>query len=406
MKGSLKNIPTDWALLGVLLSLICLGLLCLYSATVKSDVSIFKTEFGRQIIWACIGFIIIGVILFVPLNIFFQGAYVFYGLSILFLVVVLLIDTHRTHRWIELGFIRFQPSEIAKVATLIVLARLFSQGKSIRIGWKLILGGMVLSILPAILILREPDIGTASVFIALMCGMILWAGIRPKVLVIAGIPIVAFLSGFHIAALIGFLIAYCVGMMIVRPKWWAGLGLGAVCGGLGLLTPVIWSSMEIYQKHRIATFLGLHSDPHGAAYQVIQSKVAIGSGAIIGKGFLGGSQTQLRFLPEQQTDFIFSVLGEEFGFIGVVIAFGLFLFLFNRIFHIAKSARNPFASFIAFGCVTVLAFQFLINVGMTVGLVPVTGLPLPFLSYGGSSLLMTMTLIGLSVNISGQRYVY
>lgn len=406
MKGIMQNIHVDWVLLGVALSLICIGLMCLYSATVRSDISMLHTEFGKQIIWTCIGFIIIGMILSIPLKMFYQSAYVLYGLSILFLIIVLFLPAGRSHRWIEIGMIRFQPSEIAKVATLIALARLFSQKKVTRIGWKRILGCLCLSVLPVLLILREPDIGTASVFVALMVGMILWAGIQPKILMISIVPLVAFLSGFHLLGLFGFIAAYCVGLIIIRPKWWAGIGFGIFCTGIGLLTPLIWSRMAMYQKHRIATFLGLHSDPHGAAYQVIQSRVAIGSGGIIGKGFLDGSQTQLRFLPEQQTDFIFSVLGEEFGFIGVVVAFGLFIFLFNRIFHIAKSARNPFASFIAFGCVTILAFQFLINIGMTVGLVPVTGLPLPLLSYGGSSLMMTMTLLGLSANISGHRFVY
>jgi rod shape determining protein RodA len=150
----------------------------------------------------------------------------------------------------------------------------------------------------------------------------------------------------------------------------------------------------------------MKSDPHGSAYQVIQSKVAIGSGGFLGKGFLRGSQTQLRFLPEQHNDFIFSVLGEEFGFVGVIVVLALFFYLLHRLLKIAGTARNRFAGYVVIGCVFLLAFQIIVNIGMTVGLVPVTGLPLPFLSYGGSSLVMSMGMMGLLANVSANRYRY
>ena len=406
MKGFARTFNIDLALLAVVFALVSIGLICLFSTTVRPGTPILTTGFGRQIVWIVIGFILAGIVSMMPLKIFFQGAYLIYGISIVFLIVVLLLGSGNVQRWIEFGFFRFQPSELAKVATLIILARHFSRDKSARIGWKIILSGIGLALLPVLLILKEPDIGTASVFIGLIAAMVVWTGIQFRILLIALIPVIGLLSGFHLISYIVFIAAYCIGLFVTKTRWWKGISFGVLCAGLGLLSPVIWSQLELYQKHRIAIFLGLKSDPHGAAYQIIQSKVAIGSGAIIGKGFLGGSQTHLRFLPEQHTDFIFSALGEEFGFIGVVIVFSLFLFLFIRIVQLAKNARNAFASFIAFGSVAILAFQFLINVGMTVGLVPVTGLPLPFISYGGSSLLMVMTLIGFNLNISRNLYQY
>jgi len=177
-------------------------------------------------------------------------------------------------------------------------------------------------------------------------------------------------------------------------------------GGLGLFAPILWLKLEDYQRQRILSFLGLISDPHGNGYQIIQSKVAIGSGGFWGKGFIQGSQTQLRFLPEQHTDFIFSVLGEEFGFIGCFFVLALLFWIIRQGLITAEKARTRFESSVAIGCVTVIAYQCIVNIGMTLGFFPITGLPLPFLSYGGTSLWMVLVLIGLLSNISARRYDY
>jgi rod shape determining protein RodA len=175
---------------------------------------------------------------------------------------------------------------------------------------------------------------------------------------------------------------------------------------MGLLTPVLWNHLKPYQRNRIKIFLNPESDPQGAGYQIIQSKVAIGSGGISGKGFMQGSQTQLRFLPEQHTDFIYGVIGEEFGFTGAIIGLLLFFVLLARGVKIAEIVKNRFNSIVAIGIVTVIAFHVTINIGMTVGILPVTGLPLPFVSYGGSSLLTNMAMIGLLLNFYKNRYEY
>jgi rod shape determining protein RodA len=187
------------------------------------------------------------------------------------------------------------------------------------------------------------------------------------------------------------------GILIIRPSFIFGFYTVLANLAFGIITPYLWNSLADYQKLRILTFLDPGRDPRRAGYQIIQSKIAIGSGGLFGKGYLEGSQSQLKFLPERHTDFVFSVLGEEFGFIGTFIVVILFAYIFYRGVAIASRCRSRFASNLAWGALTILFFQFFINVGMTFGLTPVTGLPLPFLSYGGTSLLLSWTLIGFLV---------
>ena len=175
---------------------------------------------------------------------------------------------------------------------------------------------------------------------------------------------------------------------------------------VGILTPLLWNQLHEYQRHRILTFLGIELDPHGFSYQVIQSKVAIGSGGFLGKGLLKGTQTQLRFLPEQHTDFVFSVIGEELGFLGSLLVMILFLVLLLRGIYIAAKVRNKFSGLMVIGATAILGYHIIVNIGMTVGMMPVTGLPLPFLSYGGSSLIVCMTLTGMIINASIRRFKY
>ena len=404
MRKHRRKIVLDYPLLGVVLGLVLIGFTCIFSATLGEDGTVMSTNFGKQVVWFIFGMAVFMSILFCPLNVFFRGAYLFYGISIGLLLLVLFIGKGSAHRWIDLGFVGFQPSELAKVATLLVLARVFPQEKGFVLEWKRLLGGVGLVALPVLLILKEPDVGTALVFVALLVTMVYWAGIERKWMLFVLAPLVALVSGFWFWLFVGVMVVLGVGLAVSKPKWWVGLGVWVCCLGTGLLAPTVWSKLEPYQRQRLLIFLGVKSDPHGAAYQVIQSKVAIGSGGIAGKGFLQGSQTQLRFLPEQHTDFIFSVLGEEFGFMGGVVVLGMFLFFLWRILRIAKTSHNRFASYLGVGSLSIIAFQVVVNVGMVVGLLPVTGLPLPFLSYGGSSLLMALSLVGFATNVSGRRY--
>ena len=386
--------------------LIVIGLVCQYSVTAGSGPLTIQTDFAKQVIWFMIGLVVLAAMLITPASVFYRNAYILYGLGLILLVIALLASSGNVHRWIKLGGFRFQPSEPVKVATVLVLARYFSQHYPRGMNWKRFAAAAVFAAVPALLIVLEPDVGTASVFLALLAVMIVNAGLPWKAYLIIFLPPAAMAAGFHLFTFIGMMVVIGGALFILRPIWWMRLGIFGCCYGLGRLGPYMWSLLQDYQKQRILTFLGMRNDPHGAAYQVIQSKVAIGSGGLLGKGFLHGSQTQLRFLPEQHTDFIFSVLGEEFGFFGIVVVLGLFLILFLRMLRAARLSRNDFARFVIIGCLAVLVFHTAINVSMTVGLMPVTGLSLPFLSYGGSFLLTSMALVGLALNVSSRRSCY
>ncbi|MCJ7812174.1 rod shape-determining protein RodA [bacterium] len=401
-----KNLPLDYFMLSEMAFLIVIGFLCLYSVIAGREMTPLHTNFGKQLIWFFLGFVIFLFILFSPFQLFFRSAYFLYAVSVVLLLIVLFYSSGRVHRWISLGNFQFQPSEFSKVATMLALARYLSLQKEGCLKWRQLWIPLSLVIIPVLLILKQPDVGTASVFFAILITMVIWAGMTLKTTLLILIPCLALVCGFHVSIFIGFFIVLFFGCLITKISWWKTVTICGLCFFLGLFSPVVWSTFESYQQQRILIFLGIKANPRGAAYQVIQSRIAIGSGGVLGKGFMHGSQTQLRFLPEQHTDFIFSVLGEEFGFIGVMTVLVVFLFLFSRLIHTAKTARNPFGGLVAVGCVSILAFQFFVNVGMTVGLVPVTGLPLPFLSYGGSSLVMTLVLMGLVMNVSAQRYLY
>jgi rod shape determining protein RodA len=382
-----------------------IGLICLYSATTGGGRPFLQTGFGRQIIWLMLGAGLWSIVICIPLRFYFQGAYFVYGLSLVFLVLVLFLGRGDVHRWISLGFFRFQPSEMAKLGTLLALARYMSHETASVLSRKRLAGAFLFALFPVLLILYEPDVGTATVYVALLAGMVIWAGVTWNAVLWVTAPCVAIACGFHVLALIVFFIILGIILWKRRVSWPQTATLAALCFTLARLAPSLWTRLEPYQQQRILIFLGMKSDPHGAAYQVIQSKVAIGSGGILGKGLMQGSQTQLRFLPEQHTDFIFSVLAEEMGFIGVLLALGVFLFLLLRVIRTARLARTSFSSLATIGIFSVLAYQWAVNVGMTVGLAPVTGLPLPFLSYGGSSLLLMGSLVALTANISAERYV-
>jgi rod shape determining protein RodA len=406
MTKDIERHDLDLTLVLVPLLLILIGLICLYSASTALNQPVFKTPFGKQLIWFITGIFGFIIVFLIPIRVYSQGTTVFYGVSIVLLLLVLFIGSGSAKRWIDLGFFRFQPSEIAKISTVLILSKYLSDRNVSKLTLGRLLTIMLFIGIPFVLITREPDVGTGMVFLGIFTGVVFWAGIDFKTIGLLFALTAALISGFTWWSLFALLIIIIITMVVMKQKWWKITGLTMGCFCLGLLGPRLWSQLELYQQKRLLIFLGMRSDPHGSAYQVIQSKVAIGSGGLFGKGFLQGSQTQLRFLPEQHNDFIFSVLGEEFGFVGVMITLGLFFYLFHRMLKIAQSARNQYESYIVVGCASIFIFQVLVNIGMTVGLVPVTGLPLPFLSYGGSSLGVSMVMTGLIANIAAKRYRY
>jgi rod shape determining protein RodA len=253
---------------------------------------------------------------------------------------------------------------------------------------------------PAGLVLIQPDLGSSLVFFALYFGILIWSGLPLNRILLMITPILSMLAAIHWFSWAIFFLLLLVLILLSRLRLLQGVFFFIINLGFGMITPMLWNKLHGYQKMRIIIFLDPGQDPRGAGYQIIQSKIAIGAGGIFGQGFLKGSQTKLNFIPEQHTDFIFSVLSEQFGLMGDLIVIGLFAWLFYKGFSIAFRARNEFYSYIASGFTAILVFQVLINIGMTVGLMPVTGLPLPFLSYGGSSLIFFWIIIGFLLAIS------
>jgi rod shape determining protein RodA len=394
----------DWTLLASAFAIIVFGLFVLYSASHTTGGA--QSYHLRQLVWLLLGLGALAFGVAVPfrtLDFLAIPAYAFSILSLLFLSV---FTAGRVERWIEFGPFGFQPSELAKVALVLIMARVLSDRPQEKLGLRGFLLPALVAAVPFLLVLRQPDLGTALVFGAILVPMLYWAGVPEKALLFVLSPAVGLLASSHLPAWILFLLVLSAILVATRSSlFFAGLTLGLNML-VGIMGPILWNQLKEYQQRRILTFLDPGHDPLGAGYQIIQSEVAIGSGGLTGRGFMEGTQKGLSFLPEQHTDFIFSVVGEEFGFLGCVLLLGLYALLLSRILLIAARTRNRFASLLVVGFFGYLSFQVFINVGMTLGLVPVTGLPLPLLSYGGSSLITTLFAIGVVLGVGLRRRRY
>jgi rod shape determining protein RodA len=373
------------------------GLMAISSATSMQEVSeILQNNFSKQVIWLLLGVMATSAVLLAPTNALHDLAYVLYALSMVLLILVLFLGGGKgAHRWFIFGPIHFQPSEVAKIATVLTLAKfLSSEGRNLGRAKDLAIAfGLVA--MPAALILKQPDLGTALVLIAILMPMLFWAGLSPFVIFVVTSPMLVVISAFHFYSFLAAMVLIVGVLFLTKRRLAVLISVFALNIAVGALTPSLWNRLHDYQKTRLLIFVGLEQDPRGTGYQVAQSQVAIGSGEFWGKGWAKGTQTKLRFLPEQHTDFVFSVIGEEFGFFGVTIILVTFFALLWRSLLIAGEVKNKFLSLVVVGCAALIGVHVIINTGMTVGIMPVTGIPLPFLSYGGSSLLTNMVLVGL-----------
>jgi rod shape determining protein RodA len=303
--------------------------------------------------------------------------------------------------WLVLGGVRLgQPSELAKITVVIMLAKVLAgRGEAPKHLKELWTPALVVAV-PWLLVMLQPDLGTGLVFIGIFFAMLFWAGTNWIVLLLAASPVISLAFAFS-RNLWGawFLVLLVVVYRATYSVFWSVLVI-VTNVFFGVVAPVIWENLKPHQQQRLLVFFDPSSDPLASGYHVLQSQVAIGSGGFLGKGFTQGSQKRFGFLPEQHTDFIFPVIGEELGFLGVTVALGLFAWLMMRCIRIAGRSTNPFASLVAFGLVAMLFTHVLINVGMTIGIMPVTGIPLPFFSYGGSFMLACWIAIGLLVRLS------
>lgn len=353
------SLHIDYPLLTLLICLSVLGLGILYSAS-HNHFSIFVKQ-GLHFVVAFFALVFFSSI--PPHKYKNITPYIyFFGLFLLLAVMVIGKVGKGAQRWLDIGFLRFQPSEIMKLAVPMMSAWYFSQQKS-QINFKNLGIGSLIIFIPTVLIAKQPDLGTAIL------------------VAIGGISVI-FLAGIHFRIM-----------------------LGITCGGLALL-PVLWHMLHDYQKQRIYTLINPESDPLGSGYHIIQSKIAIGSGGVFGKGWLHGSQAHLNFLPEHATDFIFAVNGEEFGFVGSILLIIIILLITLRGLYIAKNAQTNYTRLLAASLIMSFFFAAFINLGMVMGILPVVGIPLPLVSYGGSALLTFLATFGLIMSISSHRILF
>jgi len=357
----------DWVILGLTIFITIIGILTIYSATRTLSGGGQLTYHLRQAAW--LGFSIMGLLVVAAMDYRWLNrfAYALHGFGLLLLLAVLIKG--RTgmgaQRWLSLGVLAFQPSEIGKIFFILALSRYFSGvKKSLGMQEVLKVSGLFL-IPPLLLLLLQPDLGTGLIFCFIFACMILIVGVQRRVL-----------------------IALVLSVALAVP----------------FLGSVFWSGLKPYQRNRILAFVQPQADPSGIGYQINQSKITIGSGALLGKGYLKGTQGTLRFLPEKHTDFVFSIFAEEWGFVGSVALLMLYLLVLVRGLETAQMAKDRFGYFVSMGIVSMFALYIFINIAMTLGLAPVVGVPLPFMSYGGTALLTNFAAVGLLVNIRMRRF--
>ncbi|KHK02017.1 rod shape-determining protein RodA [Desulfovibrio sp. TomC] len=356
----------NWPLLGLTALLFGVGVLNLYSASGfrMGDELAMQPFYNRQLIWGLAGLgCMLAMVLFDYKHLGTIAWPLFIAMAVMLVLVLLFGKTVAgAKRWLPIGGYSFQPSEIAKIAMLLLTAKILSK-RSERMGWLDLAAILAVSLPVALLIIVEPDLGTGLNVLLLVCGLILYRGLTAPV--------------FKTLAIAG-----------------------------PILVPCGWFFLKPYQQGRILTLFDPQRDPLGAGYHIIQSQIAIGSGQMWGKGFLEGTQSQLRYLPEKHTDFAVAVFAEEWGFIGGILLLTLFCLFLLQFYATAKNAKDRFGSYLAAGVFFYFFWQILINMGMVLGIMPVVGIPLPFISYGGSATIVNFTLVGIVVNVSMRRFLF
>lgn len=411
----LKSSSVDWITILIYIAMVAWGWLAIYSADYNPNSEIFSlsNSYGRQIIWISLAFVVALVIILLDHTIYPAFAYIIYGIVILALVSLFFFVTKTTKgalSWFVIGSFKFQPSEFAKFATALALAKYLSgYGISFK-DRKTQLVCFSIFLFPMLLILLQNDTGSAMVFVAFilvlyregLSGFWLSLGVYVAVLFL----LVIILKDNLLISLILLGIGVVI-YLFIRKNRKAILILAAfILGSVGFIFSVDYiynKALKQHHRDRIEVTLGTKEDKRGIGYNVNQSKIAIGSGGFYGKGFLGGTQTKLRFVPEQNTDFIFCTIGEEYGFIGSFFLVALYVLLLIRLVQIAERQRSRFNRVYAYSVVSILFFHFAVNIGMTTGIFPVIGIPLPFFSYGGSSLLSFTIMLFILLRLDSNR---
>ena len=402
----MRNPSIDRHLVLVTFGLILFGLATLYSAGQTDVPTRAAGAWERQIMWVGVGIVAAWIVFHLSLRVLEWVAPALYVCSLLLLGIVLLVGTgagtaESSHSWLSVGGHQIgQPSELAKVATVLMLARFLSGRKEPPRSLRDLIAPSLIVGVPCLLVLKQPDLGSALVFVGIYFAMLFWTGVRPRMLFLLASPVISLLLAFNTLAWSFWMIIFVIILIAWRPYVWDWVVFLAANVAMGAVAMPLWKRLAPYQQNRLLTFLNPEVDPRAAGYHAIQSRVAIGSGGWFGTGYTEGPQKRLAFLPEQHTDFVFSVVGEELGFVGVLVALCLFLGLFLVLLRIARRATDPFSSLAVFGIVGLFFTHVFENVGMTVNLMPITGIPLPLFSYGGSFFIICSLCLGLALRVA------
>jgi rod shape determining protein RodA len=404
MRPPLREI--DRPLVGVVIALAAYGLATLYSAG-QTDVATFvSTLWHKQVIWLAIGAVAVVLMFRVSPRLLEWATPSAYAIGIGVLLITLLVGSRGgpgtvARSWIAVGGVRLgQPAELAKLTVILMLARWLAARREGPATLRELVYPCLVAAVPFVLVWRQPDLGSAMVFVAILFAMLYWAGTKPSLLLLLGSPVIGLILAFSTIAWGLWIVVLLALVVWWRPYVWEGLAVMSANVMMGVIAVPFWRRLAPYQQSRLLAFLNPQEDPRATGWHVIQSKIAIGSGGFLGQGFTHGPQKRLAYLPAQFTDFIFSVVGEELGFVGVVVALALFTALIVILLRIARRATDPYSSLCVFGVAGLLCTHIVENVGMTVNLLPITGIPLPFFSYGGSFLLTCALAVGIALRVA------
>ena len=409
MKGLLRRWAVDPQLVAAVLALTLFGLAMIYSAGITHfpEPGVVNA-WRRQAVWFGLGMVAFTLVSRIGVRWLEWAALPAYVVGLVLLAATLVVGTGAgtaagTKSWIDFGGgLRFQPAEPAKLATILALARyLSSRGDAPNTLRDLVVPGAIAAA-PLALIMLQPDLGTAQAFVGILFAALFWAGTPIPLLLLLASPLPSLILAFDTVWWSAYFVVLLAALYLWRYRLFFYESVAVVLANLaaGTIAAPLWNSLAPYQQNRLLVFLDPEVDPRGAGYHLIQSMVAVGSGGVWGKGFTAGTQKAFDFLPEQHTDFIFSVVGEEFGFVGVLGVLLLFTFVLGRLVRLAEEVGDPFAGLVLMGIFGAWLVHIFVNIGMTVGLVPVTGIPLPFVSYGGSFLLMSWVAVALAVRVA------
>ena len=408
MIGLLRKWALDAPLVLGICALTVFGISMIYSAgVVHIPNAVTQDAWIRQVVWFAIALVAFTVLSRIPTRWIEWVAIPSYVVSMVLLAATLVIGTGRgtaagVKSFIDIGPIGFQPSEVAKLATILVLARLLAHREGKLNTLRELLAPAALVGLPLGLVVLQPDLGTALAFVGIFFAMLYWAGTPVALLLLVASPGLGLFLAYDTTVWSIYIGAVLIFLYLYRYRLFFFESLAVIFANFATATIArpLWASLADYQRNRILVFLDPEVDPRGAGYQVIQSKVAAGSGGFWGQGFTLGPQKRYDFLPEQHTDFIFSVVGEEFGFRGTVLAILLIAFILSRLIKMAERSSDPFAGLVLLGIFGAWLVHCFVNIGMTVGVVPITGIPLPFVSYGGTFLLMSWVAVAIAVRVA------